>query len=463
MKTWNQLFVRHGWLLEGKSANRFDCSKETEENIAFLVESLEKVNVLYSLEEKELVIYHEPIDEESWINVLDFNGRGRTESICLPNELPIRTLDTYMAGVVRQLNRLGFRTTMSCDGHGHRRPYIYFDKSINKDWLADLLHVMGIPRVNIQENRQNFNLFLHVKRSNLLELAENLSVIQKEWLGKGAQFIEEQLFQQELENLLSIPGASRDEANIREIVKEKLTPYVDFITEDYYGNLLAEKSYGNGNGPTILLNAHLDTIEDFVEGREIIKEGNIWSSSEGILGADDRAGVAIILAIAKFLNQSDFRGKVKFVFTVEEEIGLVGARHVENYFLWDVDAAIVLDRRGNGDIVTSCWGHIPFCSKEFGEFFERVAKDAGLSGWQCTAGGSSDTRIWASRGIQSVNLSVGYKNEHSYSEYLDVQATYETYTLLKAVFQKSSELRRLLRNISRENYQGLYLTRKISM
>lgn len=253
----------------------------------------------------------------------------------------------------------------------------------------------------------------------------------------------------EIECLLSISGVSGEEDAVREVVKEKLTRYVDHITEDHYGNLLAEKTYGSGNGPTILLNAHLDTVDDIVEGRSIIKEGNIWSSSQGILGADDRAGVAVLLTIAKHLNQSKFNGKVKYIFTVEEEVGLAGAVQVDDYFLWGVDAAIVLDRRGNGDIVTSCGGIIPFCSEQYGEFFETVAKEAGLKGWACTAGGSSDTRVWARHGIQSVNLSVGYGNEHTDDEFLDVHATYQTYTLLKAVFQKPNELRRVLREISR--------------
>jgi hemerythrin-like domain-containing protein len=142
--------------------------------------------------------------------------------------------------------------------------------------------------------------------------------------------------------------------------------------------------------------------------RKIVKNGSIWSSSKGILGADDRAGVAVLLEIAKWLETSDFNGTIKFVFTIGEECGLIGARELDEYFLWGVDAAIVVDRRGTGDIVTSYGTIQPFCDIQYGQFFEKVAKDAGLTGWKCTSGGSSDTRIWAERGIQSVNLSVGY-------------------------------------------------------
>ncbi len=38
--------------------------------------------------------------------------------------------------------------------------------------------------------------------------------------------------------------------------------------------------------------------------------------------------------------------------------------------------------------------------------------------------------VWASHGIQSVNLSAGYNFEHTEREQLDVEANYETYEFL---------------------------------
>jgi putative aminopeptidase FrvX len=223
------------------------------------------------------------------------------------------------------------------------------------------------------------------------------------------------------------------------------------MTVDRYGNLLAEKTYKSGHGPTILLSAHLDMVEEMTENRRIVKESGVWSSSEGILGADDRAGVAVLLNIAEALYQSPaFSGKIKFIFTVEEEVGLVGARNVDEYFLWGTDAAIVVDRRGTGDIVTSCGGYIPFCEEAYGRFIEQAAIEAGLSGWKCTQGGSSDTRIWAGHGIQSVNLSVGYNYEHTDAEYLDIQACYGTVQVIQSFLGKGQELRRVLHNIRRK-------------
>ncbi|WAA10982.1 M20/M25/M40 family metallo-hydrolase [Fervidibacillus albus] len=456
MKTWNQLFIRHGWLVKEVERNVFDCSDEREENISFLLKSLEKVGAKFTFDGKQLHIQSEPVHEKTWIRVLDFEYRGRTEELFFDfehDQIKIEQLDTYIAGVIRQLNRLGFRTVMSCDGHEHRKPSITFSDPAQMDEIVNLFQWLGVYRLRERRPVQTRpQLFLSVKRSFLLELAEKLSFVQKDWLEKGETFFDEQFFQNKLDRLLSISGESGNENNIRRFVIEQLTPFVDHIAIDHYGNILAEKT-GRQFGPVILLNAHLDTFEPIVPGRKIIKKGNIWSSDTGILGADDRAGVAILLQIAEQIHRHSNIGTVKFAFTVEEEIGLVGAKHVEDYFLWNVDAAIVVDRRGKGDIVTSFGESIPYCHSLYGQFFELVALKAGQSEWKCTRGGSSDTHIWASHGIESVNLSVGYGNEHTDSEFLDVTACFRTYQLVKEAILQRELLKMVLRTIRREQEQ----------
>ena len=192
-------------------------------------------------------------------------------------------------------------------------------------------------------------------------------------------------------------------------------------------------------GPTVLLNAHLDTVEQIEESRIIVKDGNIWTSSEGILGADDRAGVNVIMAILKTLQPNDFNGTLKIIFTVEEEIGLVGAKEVNESFLWNVDMAFVIDRRGTNDIVTHNYSQ-EFCSAEFGRSLERIAHSNMQGKWRVVKGGSSDTTIWASQGIQSVNLSTGYLHEHTDFEQLDVEASYNTYVFVNEVLGNAQRL-----------------------
>ncbi|WP_174732172.1 M20/M25/M40 family metallo-hydrolase [Mesobacillus harenae] len=461
MKNWNQLFIRHGWKLAEKKENFFDIKGETEENISFLLECLEKSRVQYKLNGGMLSLPALAISEEDWLEAVSFQYRGRGEGLWFRpgvEEPKLRELDVYISGIVRQLNRLGFYTAGSCDGHGNRTAHVMITLHRTMEELSELLHALGLKRVHVREQRNSFHLSLPLQQTELLDLAEKLSLIEESWIGQGYDFIKEKIFYVLLENLLAIPGVSGREERVREFVKERLAPFVDFITVDRAGNLLAEKTYRTGNGPVILLNAHLDTVFEIESGREILKDGRVWYSSKGILGADDRAGIAILLHIAEQLHlSSTFSGKVKFIFTVEEECGLVGASQVDEYFLWGTDAAIVVDRSGKGDIVTSCGGYIPFCDASYGTFFEEAAAEEELKGWAATIGGSSDTRIWAEHGIQSVNLSAGYGKEHTNQEFLDVSACYETAKLIEGVFKRSSELRTILREIKRKRMASTIL------
>lgn len=52
----------------------------------------------------------------------------------------------------------------------------------------------------------------------------------------------------------------------------------------------------------------------------------------------------------------------------------MGASEVDEHFLWGIDAAFVVDRKGSGDDVTSCRSYIPFCDKRFGTFVEETVK-----------------------------------------------------------------------------------------
>lgn len=450
MTNWNRLFIRQGFMVQEKEQNVFICCKETEKNMSFLLESLDKLSAEYRFEKEMLTMLSPAVPEADWLYCVDFKQRGGGEWAGFrqgKEEPKIKELDTYIAGVIRQLNRLGLHTAYCCDGHEQRNPAIGFAEWVNMEKASKALHAAGVSKFLVR----NRNIKMAVPRQQLLDVAENLNNIEKEWLDEEAAFIKKQLFLHQLEQCLSINGESGNEEKIRAFVTQQLTPYIDNITADHAGNILAQKVCGTGQGPVVLLNAHLDTV-DCIEGdRKIIKEGSVWSSSKGILGADDRAGVAVLLEVARRLQEFQFNGKVKFIFTVEEEIGLIGAKSVDDYFLWDVDAAFVVDRRGSGDIVTSCGGYESFCEESYGVFLEEAAKKQGLTGWKCTKGGSSDTRIWASHGIQSVNLSAGYQNEHTSAETLDTKACYETVQLLIGVLQHARDLHRLIRQIKRPN------------
>lgn len=231
--------------------------------------------------------------------------------------------------------------------------------------------------------------------------------------------------------LLGIHGVSGDEGKVRDYLKPILTNMMDSVEVDNYGNLLATKKVGNGNGATVLLSAHMDTVRGVVADRSIIEKDGIITSDKGALGADDRAGIAVILEVLRNVEQLSFAGTIKVAFSREEEIGCVGAKHIDKNWYSDVDLAIVVDRRGNRDIVVGCYQ--AFCSDAVGNFFEEVSKMQGMD-WKAVEGGVSDAMTFSSNGINSVNLSVGYRNEHTDKEYVVFEDMRDTARLILQAF-----------------------------
>ncbi len=439
----NLNWLLNGYGFEAKENDRgFDLSALTQYNRDFCLQILSELGISYVKFGQMIETDVTRFDEKIWRESIEQHCESQTGAFFKEGEIQLTFIDSFISGVVMQLNRLGCVTTLSCDGHEKRKPTVYFETLDFTQKAQSILEAVG---VSVRRNR--LSLWSETERENLPSIAVTLSKISKEKASgiymKSAELMLKGKFLHQLEEVLNIPGESGNESAIRMFVIEELKPFVDHMTTDHYGNILGEKRFGSG--PTVLLNAHLDTVERIIEGREIVKDGDVWTSSEGILGADDRAGVNVVLAIAKSLNKKQFDGTIKYIFTVEEEIGLCGAREVTQSFLWDVDMAFVIDRRGTYDIVTSRGGYDAFCSKNFQRVLERTAQGCKLGPWKAVDGGSSDTFIWAKNGIESVNLSAGYQFEHTCNEQLNVTACYGTYQFLMEILHQSREIYRVVK------------------
>jgi putative aminopeptidase FrvX len=434
---WQSLFTGFGFNVTEEEMH-FNVGAMNKDNKELLGTILENLNVSFLMKATELQIFSSPVTVGEWVQVQERLTNGRTELLLPYDVLPISQLDIYIAGLVTQFNELGFATRYSCDGHSSNNPIIDFTTKVQARNAHKVCESIQLPAIL----NRGTGLIFQVKRETLPAFAEKLSNITKEeaqnMIQLDSPFMPKDEYFTQLETLLNIPGASRNEGAIRKMVREQLTPFVDRMSVDHAGNLLAIRKYGPG--PTVLLNAHLDTVEEIEPTRSILKDKHIWTSSEGILGADDRAGINVLLSVAKTLTKKQFNGTIKFIFTVEEEIGLRGARALHESFLWDVDMAFVVDRRNTSDIVISRGDTTRFCTTDFARKIERVARLEEFGQWKTTPGGSSDTAIWASHGIQSVNLSAGYDNEHTDMEQLDVEANYETYEFLMALIGNASML-----------------------
>ena len=123
------------------------------------------------------------------------------------------------------------------------------------------------------------------------------------------------------------------------------------------GNLII-KLKGTKRGPRRLLMAHMDTVPLAVES-EPVRDGNWIRSRSGTtaLGADDRAGCAVILtAVLELLKQGIDYPPLTLLFTVQEEIGLCGARHLTVGRLGRPKLCFNWDGRDPADLVIAAVG-----------------------------------------------------------------------------------------------------------
>jgi tripeptide aminopeptidase len=143
--------------------------------------------------------------------------------------------------------------------------------------------------------------------------------------------------------MMAIPGRSGQEAGVVEFIRGKLLeaglPSDALRSDDANRRTLLAGQVGNIilklpgaiRGPRRMLAAHLDTVPICV-GSKPVRKGNTFVSGDPAtgLGADDRSGAAVLLATAL----SILRGRLAhppltLLWTVQEEVGLQGARHVK--------------------------------------------------------------------------------------------------------------------------------------
>lgn len=189
----------------------------------------------------------------------------------------------------------------------------------------------------------------------------------------------------------------------------------------YYKNIIVQPNYivAIGEAPIALV-AHMDTVFPFpAEAVFFDREEQILWSPEG-LGADDRAGIFAALKLI-FVNP-----RPSLIFTAGEEKGGIGASELAALScpIPNLKYMIELDRSGSRDAV--------FYTTDTLEFIQYVEG----FGFKEEKGTFSDISILADAWkICATNLSIGYYNEHSYSEYLNIREMYDTMHKVKQMIE----------------------------
>jgi tripeptide aminopeptidase len=114
-------------------------------------------------------------------------------------------------------------------------------------------------------------------------------------------------------------------AQLRELGLEVEEDASGTETASEAGNLLARVPAPEG-ARTILLCAHLDTVPLDAPVAVERAEGVIRNANEAIVGADNKAAVAVILAVARRLVATGSPVGIEILFTTCEELALAGAK-----------------------------------------------------------------------------------------------------------------------------------------
>ncbi len=192
--------------------------------------------------------------------------------------------------------------------------------------------------------------------------------------------------------------------------------YIDTIPgicQDDYGNriLVCKES-------KVMISCHTDSVSR-TDGKQrvAVSPGGIVSLHKrerisDCLGADDAAGIYAALRMI------EAEVKATFIFHRDEESGGKGSTWLaRQYKDWvsTFDVCLALDRRGTKDVIVSqSWGK---CASS--EFAAGLAMELGM-GHSKADGIFTDSANYVDLIPECSNLSIGYYNEHSTAEILDL-------------------------------------------
>lgn len=167
-----------------------------------------------------------------------------------------------------------------------------------------------------------------------------------------------------MRELLGVPSVSGREDAARAYVHERLTALGLAPQADAAGNLIARVAgvpAERDSEPPLLLNAHIDRVPPGLAHTPRIDDGVMRSDGATNLGADDAAGVAIILATVQALAERALpHPPLLLLFTVGEEVGLTGAKAFDPA-PWGANEGIIFDNAGEaGVVVTRAATYIAF-------------------------------------------------------------------------------------------------------
>lgn len=207
---------------------------------------------------------------------------------------------------------------------------------------------------------------------------------------------------------------SQGQARYKEIIMEELVKHSGELSTDRYGNIIFEIE-----GSRTIFSAHTDTAH--TKDCKILwdlSDNYLFTDGKTALGADNASGVAVLMS----LIQDGVPGL--YIFHDAEEKGGTGSLGYvfdNEQRLQSYHRCIAFDRKGTDSIITS-----QFCgdtaSYEFADSLARELRRLGMPQYKADdTGVFTDTANYAQIVPECTNISIGYYQEHTYSECQDLR------------------------------------------
>lgn len=160
------------------------------------------------------------------------------------------------------------------------------------------------------------------------------------------------------------------------------------------GNLVAHFDGNVDGAEAMLLSAHMDTVAPGEGVRPVVDGDVIRSDGSTVLGGDDKSGIAIILEVLQAMREEELpHGNLDVVFTICEEVGLLGAKHLDMSLL-RANTGLVLDSDSIGFLITKApaVNHLEFEVHGL-EAHAGICPERGISAIQVAAQGIAAMRL----------------------------------------------------------------------
>ena len=170
--------------------------------------------------------------------------------------------------------------------------------------------------------------------------------------------------------LMAIPGLSGQEKQVATFIEKALRKAgvpAAAIKYDTVQNRIPEggdcgnmilRLPGTIRGPRRMFSAHMDTVPICV-GTKPIRDGDriVAADPDAGLGGDDRAGVAVLLStVLSLVRRKLPHPPLTFLWTVQEEVGLHGAKNVRLSMLGKPKLAFNWDGGAPSDVTIGATG-----------------------------------------------------------------------------------------------------------